>query len=149
MSMIFIEIDKIRNVNTKNKFQNELADLENKLDPNSQDRCIKLKKILEKYTVNNSNKNNLSTHFDLINKMAVSKQWSKLYEYHKIEKILEFITTLYSTHPHLTKIKKKVRELVEGKHLNTSKLVAYDSVNAKVTSISKLIVDENGNVSLK
>lgn len=151
MSLLHIEIDKVRTGLLKDKLHNELDD--NYLDDNypveRKETILKLLTVLEGGT--GHNKNTLDKYFSTISDNAFSKTWARLNDYHKIVKLKEYVKLTYKdqTDDEIKKIEDTLIQYVKDKKLNAGKLVTYDSKTMKIISVPKLVVDENCNVSLK
>ena len=91
-------------------------------------------------TVESSYKDKKSLKDDIndINKLVFQKSWNKLPDYHKIEKIKEFISGLIKDPKQQKQIISELSNLTISKKL-TAKIVNYDSSACVIKSISILI----------
>ena len=148
-SVLHIEIDKLRLLLLKQKFQNELED---NINNESYDAARKLsvcKLLAVLDTGTNNSKKKLDSYFELINNESFNKTWARLNDFNKIVKIKDYLKAKYSTNEHYDTIERTVVGFVAEKKLNSGKSVVYDQKNQIILSIPQLIVDEKGNASIK
>jgi len=134
-----LEIDKIRDQFFKDKFQNELDDNDdNDLVTTTSERSEHLTKIINSLNKDNNSKekdNKLDSFLDNIKKYTYMKPWKNLKEFHKREKLNEYIKTL-KTKDEQNKIKNMVDSNI--KKLMGTKHVVYDSANMQIKEIKNI-----------
>lgn len=150
------EIDQIK-INMKRfKFQNELDYLKsNRLDDNNTDwiqsRIEKLELIIQQINEDEevfkrTKKNNVKDMFIEIDKYIYKKPWSRLTNFHKINRITEFVNdNIDETRKEY--ILNELVTMVNDKKLNTKNKVDYDSQNCKIIKI-KVLKEKDGVYSI-
>lgn len=97
----------------------------------------KLKAVESSYRDKKSLKDDLND----INKLVFQKSWNKLPDYHKMEKIKEYVTNLINDKKQQKTIITDLNNLIISKKLGV-KIVDYDSTNCVIKSISILVYNE-------
>lgn len=153
-------IDAIREELFIERFINELKVMnslpvydDNKEDNNEQKERIKmLETIINVHNdklkaVESSYKDKKSLKDDLndINKLVFQKSWNKLPDYHKMEKIKEYVTNLINDKKQQQIIIADLNNLLISKKLGV-KIVDYDSTNCVIKSISVLTYNEKDKI---
>lgn len=121
--------------------QNEMMDCEN--------RMSELKIIIDSY--NNSIKleyGKFITTFNGIEEMLIERPWNKLFEYHKIVKIIEYSNENFEKNIR-NKIKEELIELVKNKKLNKKNEVIYDKNIKKIIDIPILKFNSDNTYYIK
>lgn len=137
MSTIYSEIDKIRLNRLKNKLEKE--------NNTNLERTTQINLILNKLN-KKTDENNLENMFKEIDKYNYMKTWNKLNDFHKIEKIKEFVNENYKNNVDLENL---LIDAINEKKLNTQKHVNYDPLKSKIISINALTEDQDGKFQLK
>ena len=110
------------------------TELENTYDS---ERKILIEKILNKLKGEKNKEpinNKLNDYFDKITNNCYKKQWSKLQDFHKKEKIIEYIQNQQISEKEKNKLKKTLIFKLENSDLPT-KYVDYDSKECKINLI--------------
>jgi hypothetical protein len=102
------------------------------------DRKNKLKLIIDSYTKKpeSDKPSAMDDYFNKINLMIYQKPWGKLQEFHKLEKLTEFINSsnLFKTKEEKSLLLEKLKKKLAKNEL-TSKQIIYDSVKCVITDI--------------
>jgi hypothetical protein len=100
------------------------------------DRKAKLKRIIDSYTRKPEVEklSAMDDYFNKINAMVYQKLWSKLQDFHKLEKITEYIDSKELSKEEKTKTLAILKKKLANNEL-TSKIVNYDSTNGKIIDI--------------
>lgn len=128
MNSINIEIERTKMKLFKERVQNEMDTLKHD-DP----RYTKLDDIMKIITTHDSNLDDvLATALHDV----YGKKWNRLPNYHKIQKIKEFLEEKY--HSDIEKkntLEKRLINLVDDGKLSSCKSVEYDNENMKINKI--------------
>ena len=135
---ILSEFDDIKKELLIQQYKNEyiylLLQQQNQL-LNCENRLSELKIIIDSH--NNSIKleyNKFITTFNEIEEILIERPWNKLFEYHKIIKIIEYSNEKIEKNMR-NKIMNELIELVKNKKLNKKNEVIYDRNTKKIVDI--------------
>lgn len=151
-------IENIRHSNYASKLQNELDYINNggnvNIFSNSSDYDIDERKQTLEKLVNgkietpSSETNKTTAKDDLfkeIDKLTYKKQWNKLFPFHKIVKIKEYVSDHVEDQKLQEEIIEEMTKYANEGRINTKKYVVYDPNSEKILSFPCLIVDNNKN----
>lgn len=89
--------------------------------------------------------NNMS---DKIGKMVLKKQWHRLQEFQKIDRIDDYVKRTYNENEHYEKIKKSIVDnFLSGKIDNKS--IKYDETEGEIKEIPGISVSDGGDVTIE
>lgn len=128
MNSINIEIERIK----KKFFIRRLLNEMNDIDETTQ-RYDYIKKIHDELT---ETTNNLGTILEEASNNVYTKKWNRMPNYHKIQKIREYMDDKYKNNPKRDTIEGKLIELVNDGKLNSCKFVNYDNEEFKILKIT-------------
>ena len=128
MNSINIEIERIKKKFFIQRLENELKDLDES-DP----RHEYIKKIYDELTNTN---NDLGKILDDASNNVYTKKWNRLPNYHKLQKIKEYLDETYKNNPKRNDIEKLLTDRIKDGKLNSCKFVDYDSVAFKINKIT-------------
>ncbi len=126
MNSINIEIERIKKKLFIERLHNELSAI-----TENSDRYKYLNRILTDLTKTND----LNTFLSKASDDVFAKKWNKLPNYHKIQKINEYVDSICDNEYEGKWLKDKLSALVNAGKLNTCKLVVYDDVRRCITKI--------------
>lgn len=138
MTNILSEFDDIKKELLIQQYKNEYIYLllqQQNESVNCENRLSELKIIIDSH--NNSIKleyNKFIATFNEIEEKLIERPWNKLFEYHKITKIIEYSNEKIEKSMR-EKIKNELIELVKNKKLNKKNEVIYDKNTKKIIDI--------------
>lgn len=135
MTSLNIEVEKFKKKFFIERLNNEI----NNIEPTS-DRYNELKKILDQLTHTDVSLNSLNSLLDSASNDMYKKKWNKLSNYHRTQKIKEYLNDEYEQSNELTELEKKLLGYVTNGKLSSCKNVIY---NADICKIEKIIIDKN------
>ena len=128
MNSINIEIERTKKKFFVQRLQREMDDLEDD-DPR--------KEYLNKIYVELTGKHNdLGTLLDDASLNVYTKKWNKLPNYHKVQKVKEYMDEKYKNDPKRSEIEKLLNTRIKEGKLNSCKFVDYDSIKLKIIKIT-------------
>lgn len=131
MTSTIYDVEKTRLEMFVDRINREIKDIDK-----DSERYKYLMNVLEGLPRDNSE--NLTTVLEKVSSSVYGKEWRKLPEFHKIQKIKQYLSEKYGDEDY-TEIEKKIIKLVSEKKLGTAKCVEYDT---KTMSIKKIIVSK-------
>lgn len=87
--------------------------------------------------------------FEELNRNGYKKQWNKLPDVYKVNKIGEYLVDIVEDEEERKELMKKVTKLVEERKINTKKFVTYDHSNEKITALPFLEFEDDGSYYFK
>lgn len=149
---ILLEFDDIKRELLIQQYKNEYIYLfmrqQNEMT-NCENRMSELKIIIDSY--NNSIKleyGKFITTFNGIEEMLIERPWNKLFEYHKIVKIIEYSNENFEKNIR-NKIRDELIELVKNKKLNKKNEIIYDKNIKKIIDIPILKFNSDNTYYIK
>lgn len=138
MSTINVELERVKKILFIQRIKDEIDDIDEmkndgEIDEDITNRYDIISKIY--YNLTQTQKN-LSTLLEDAYNNVYMKKWNRLPNYHKIQKIKEYLNEKYKNDDKKTDIEKKLIDLVQDGKLNTCKIVDYDSENKKINKIT-------------
>lgn len=128
MNSINIEIERTKKKFFIQRLQREIDDLEED-DP----RRDYLNTIHIELT---GKHNDLGTLLDDASLNVYTKKWNKLPNYHKVQKVKEYMDEKYKNDPKRAEIEKLLNTRIKEGKLNSCKFVDYDSTKLKIIKIT-------------
>jgi hypothetical protein len=128
MNSINIELERAKKKFFIQRLQYELDDL----DPEDQ-RYEIIKKIYDELTAKTQD---LDSLFDAANNNVYSKKWNRLPQYHKIQKIKEYLNSKYENIEERIKIETILNNKLKDGKLNSCKIVDYDTETFVIKKIT-------------
>lgn len=128
MNSINIEIERIKKKFFIQRLQNELDVLEE-----SNPKYDYIKKIYSELT---QVSNNLGTLLDEASNNVYTKKWNRMPNYHKMQKIREYLDETHKDDPKRDEIEKMLMERIKDGKLNSCKFVEYDTTTFKIAKIT-------------
>jgi hypothetical protein len=128
MNSINIEIERIKKKFFIQRLQNEL-DVLDESDP----KYDYIKKIHNELT---QVSNNLGTLLDEASNNVYTKKWNRMPNYHKMQKIREYLDETHKDDPKRDDIEKMLMERIKDGKLNSCKFVDYNTSTFKIAKIT-------------
>jgi DNA repair ATPase RecN len=128
MNSINIEIERIKKKFFIQRLKSELEEL-NENDP----RYDYISKIYNELT---SSSNDLNKMLDEASNNVYTKKWNRMPNYHKMQKIREYLDETRKYDPKRNEIEKLLMERIKDGKLNSCKFVDYDSTTFKIKKIT-------------
>lgn len=128
MNSVNIEIENIKKKFFIERLRRELDTLDCKCD-----RGVYIGKIYNDLTKTRDDMGSIFA--DAINDVY-AKKWNRLPNYHKIQKIREYLNVKYPDEKQRNEIDNKLTEMINNGTLNSCKFVDYDSTTHKINKIN-------------
>lgn len=154
-----IDIQEIRKFNYRKKIENEIeflsnSDLNLSMFNNKDDIVIDNRIDYLKYLINETNEKTIAADtvtdkqkiINHISKYVYKKHWNKLYKYHKIEKIKEYINEIVQNENLKNNIIKSLTKYITDGYLNNTNSVVYDPNREKILKMPCLNIDYKNNI---
>jgi len=139
MTSINIELERIKKSFFIQRLKDEIEEIDN-MDEDELDENTKAKYelIMRVHTDLTQTQKNLSTLLEDAYNNVYTKKWNKLPNYHKVQKIKEYLNEKYKSEPESKKkeIEQKLISLVQEGKLNSCRLVDYDTINKKINKVT-------------
>jgi len=132
MNSINIEIERIKKKFFIQRLQNEIMTLEQ-----TNPRYTYLKNIYDELM---NSKKGLESMFDETSNDVYTKKWNRIPNYHKIQKLKEYLTNKYPSEVERNKIELLLLKKINDGTLNSCKYVLYDT---KTFQITKIMLSKN------
>lgn len=128
MNSINIEVERIKKKFFIRRLQSELETLDE-----TNPKYDYIKKIYNELT---HVTNNLGTLLDEASNNVFSKKWNRMPNYHKMQKIREYLDETHKDDPKRDEIEKMLMEKIKDGKLNSCKFVDYDTTTFKIKKIT-------------
>ena len=128
MNSINIELERTKKKFFIRRLQNELDDTDK-----SSERYKYLKSIHTSLTA--TKENELNMLLEQAKNAEYSRKWNRLPQYHKCQKIREYVARVYDSKPEKYEIEKKLLQYVYDDTLNSCKQVDYDTEKQSIRKI--------------
>lgn len=128
MNSINIEIERSKRKFFIQRLENELADLDN-----TTPRYEYVNGIYNSLT---KTSNDLGKMLDEVSNNVYTKKWNRMPNYHKLQKIREYLDEKYKNNPKRVDIEKTLFGYVNDGKLNSCKFVDYDTTTFKINKIT-------------
>jgi hypothetical protein len=127
MNSINIEVERAKKRFFVQRLQNEMTTLDK-----TTLRYKQLKDIYDKLTEEGTNLENVLM---MASELAYAKKWTRITQYHKIQKIKEYVKEKIVDETERNKKEAELLSMVLNGKLNSSKNVIYDDKECKITKI--------------
>ena len=136
MNSMNIEIERIKKKFFIQRILNEINDIKETNDKYETDPVyVERMDIYKKITQENTE--SLNQILTTASENVYAKKWNKLPDYHKIQKIKEYINVKYEDEPEKKEeIEELLIEKVKSGDLNSCKFVDYDNTTYKINKIT-------------
>lgn len=132
MNSVNIEIERTKKRLFIQRLENELNDEDADKDD---EHYKKIKQIYEKLTSKTTNLN-LDQLLTKAGDDVYNKKWNRLPDYHKLQKIKEYLDEKYKNTTERKEIEETLKKRIADGTLNSVKFVDYDNVECKIKKIT-------------
>ena len=146
-SSIYNEIESLTKSNLSFRFALELS---NTTDPERKKNISNIISKLENKSNDELVKEKREKMFEVIDVQVFKQKWSRLQNFHKEPKILEYVNDNYKDHKNKDKLLEMLNNELKENKLKTEKFIKYDPNTTKITQIIGLVeTDDDFKLEIK